>query len=385
MNQRREINNKMKVLELCLSDGVGGLELYAVRCADQLRTRGVDCIAVGSPGTMFSQRMQEQQTKTIPLVSRFDVLPWFAARKLAKIIDNEAVDIIHMHWGHDLNLAVLAKKAARRPVKLVYTRQMAITRNKHDWYHRFLYTHVDLYLTITDELAAAAKQFLPMPKSSIQRLYYGVDRPAPMDLDRREEVRKSLGIKTNNDFAIGLVGRIEQGKGQHLLIDAVSRLHEEGLPVHATIIGPVMDEEYFISVQNSVRDGGLQEVVTFYGSLHNPIEIMGAFDVVVLATKKETFGLVLIEAMRSGVAVIGTDAGGVPEIIEHDQTGLLVKPQDANDLADKLRKLYQDSNHRRHLAENGRQKADRLFTTETHYEQLVRYFEDLCRREGQVN
>jgi glycosyltransferase involved in cell wall biosynthesis len=369
----------MKVLELCLSDGVGGLELYAVRSAHQLQARGVDCIAAGSPGTMFSQRMQEQQTKTIPLVRRFEVLPWFAARTLAKIIDDEAVDIVHMHWGHDLNLAVLAKQVAQRPVKLVYTRQMAITRNKHDWYHRFLYSHVDLYLTITDELAAAAKRFLPMPESSIQRLYYGVDRPSTMDLDRREEVRKSLGIKANCDFAIGLVGRIEQGKGQHVLIDAVARLYKEGLAVHATIIGPVMDQVYYGEIQNAVQDRGLQEVVTFYGSHHNPVEIMGAFDVVVLATKKETFGLVLIEAMRSGVAVIGTNAGGVPEIIEHEKTGLLVEPQDATDLADKLRQLYQDNTGRQRMAENGRQKADRLFATEAHYEQLERYFGNLCR------
>jgi hypothetical protein len=53
----------MKVMELCLSDGVGGLELYAVRSASQLQAGGVDCIAVGSPGTLFSQRMQEQAGK----------------------------------------------------------------------------------------------------------------------------------------------------------------------------------------------------------------------------------------------------------------------------------------------------------------------------------
>ena len=369
----------MKVLELCLSDGVGGLELYAVRSAKQLQARGVDCIAVGSPDTLFSQRMQEQQTNTIHLKRRFEVLPWLASRKLAKILDEEGVDIIHMHWGHDLNLAVLAKKAARRPVKLVYTRQMAITRDKHDWYHRFLYGQVDLYLTITDELATAAKQFLPMPKLSIKRLYYGVDRPPIIEANRREEVRRSLGIRADSDFAIGLVGRIEHGKGQHLLIDAVSRLYKEGLPVHATIIGPVMDQSYYEKLQDIVRENNLHDVVTFYGSHNNPIEIMGAFDAAVLATKKETFGLVLIEAMRSGVAVIGTDAGGVPEIIEHGNTGLLVKPQDAGDLAEKLRRLCKDSGDRRRLAENGKQKADDMFATEAHYEQLEQYFRDLCK------
>jgi glycosyltransferase involved in cell wall biosynthesis len=367
----------MKVLELCLSDGVGGLELYAVRSASQLQARGLGCIAVGSPGTLFSQRMQDQQTKTIPLKRHFEVLPWFAARKLAQIIDDEAVDIIHMHWGRDLNLGVLAKKLSRRPVKLVYTRQMAITRDKHDFYHRFLYRNVDLYLTITDELAMAAKRYLPMPESNIKRLYYGVDQPPPMDTNRREEVRSSLGVSANTVFAIGLVGRIEHGKGQHVLIDAVAHLHGEGLPVHASIIGPIMDQEYYEKIQNTVREKNLKDVITFYGSHKNPIEIMGAFDVVVLATKKETFGLVLIEAMRSGVAVIGTNAGGVPEIIDHEQTGLLVKPLDAIDLADKLRYLCREKKERQRLAENGMQKADRLFATEAHYALLDRYIGNL--------
>jgi glycosyltransferase involved in cell wall biosynthesis len=139
-----------------------------------------------------------------------------------------------------------------------------------------------------------------------------------------------------------------------------------------------MDQNYFENIQATVRDRGLKDAVTFYGSHDNPSEIMSAFDVVVLATKKETFGLVLIEAMRSGVAVIGTNAGGVREIIEHGQTGLLVKPQDATDLAEKLRRLYQDDGERRRLADNGKNKADRLFTIEAHYTQLERYFVELC-------
>ena len=374
----------MKVMELCLSDGVGGLELYAVRTAKQLGMRGVECVAVGSPGTLYSGRMREIGVKTVELVRRNEWFPWSAAKRLAQLIDAEDVDILHMHWGHDLNLAVFAKRAAERDVKLVYTRQMAITRKKHDVYHRFLYRHVDLYLTITDELAAAAKLMLPMSESRIKRLYYGVDRPVSISVENRSEIRQSLGVSSVSDFAVGLVGRIEPGKGQHILIDAIARLRKEGLPVHATIVGPVMDKGYFDDIQAAVQDNDLQSAVTFYGAHNNPIEIMGAFDAVVLATKKETFGLVLIEAMRSGVAVVGTNAGGVPEIIDDRQTGLLVTPHDSADLAEKLRYLYQDANERLRLAENGRQKADMLFTTEAHYTQLKAYFTDLSRGVSQI-
>ena len=367
----------MKVLELCLSDGVGGLELYAVRSAKHLQAMSVDCIAVGGPETLFTRRMRDQVIKTFELSRYTEVYPWFAARKLAKIIDDEAVDIIHMHWGHDLNLAVLAKRAAQRHVELVYTRQMAITRPKHDIYHRFLYKHVDLYLTITDELATMAQKYLPLPQGRIQRLYYGVDQPAPLSIEQRNELRKSLGIPSDTEFAIGLVGRIEYGKGQHILIEAVDSLHKAGLPVHATIIGPAMDQAYYQEIQNTVRDKALQNVVTFYGSHTNPIEVMGAFDTVVLATKKETFGLVLIEAMRAGTAVVGTNAGGVPEIIDHGETGLLIKPLNSEDLAEKLRLLCENAEERKRLAINGRRKADDRFATEAHYGQLKTYFERL--------
>lgn len=375
----------MKVLELCLSDGVGGLELYAVRTAKQLQKRGEDCVAVGAPGTLYTRRMREQGVKTMELVRSVEWFPWVAAKKLAQIIDSEQVNIIHMHWGHDLNLAVFAKRAAQRHVKLVYTRQMAITRRKHDLYHRFLYSHVDLYLTITEELAEMARRCLTMPQNRIKRLYYGVDDPTPMNDEQRAEIRKSLGISSNKEFAVGLVGRIEPGKGQHVLIDAMRQLCQEGMAVHATIIGPVMDEVYLQNLNTTVKDNGLQNAVTFYGGHANPIEIMGAFDAVVLATKKETFGLVLIEAMRSQVAVIGTDAGGVPEIIDHGQTGLLVKPHDSADLAEKLRFLYNDLEKRLRIAEKGKQKADRMFATETHYAQLQNCFLELCRDEQQVS
>ena len=132
----------MKILELCLSDGVGGLELYALRTAKQFSGSGIGCIAVVKKGTMLSERMQTEGVRTVLLRSCNRFLPLVAARRLAAIIDREAVDVIHMHWGADINLAVLAKRCAQRKVKLVYTRQMMITRSKKDAYHRFLYRHI---------------------------------------------------------------------------------------------------------------------------------------------------------------------------------------------------------------------------------------------------
>jgi len=93
-------------------------------------------------------------------------LPLVSAFKLAKIIDENKIDIIHMHWGKDLALAALAKFLSNRKPKLVYTRQMMITRYKNDFYHRFLYSQLDLMLTITQQLEDLCKKFIPGKKRS---------------------------------------------------------------------------------------------------------------------------------------------------------------------------------------------------------------------------
>ncbi|MEJ2181528.1 MAG: glycosyltransferase, partial [Gammaproteobacteria bacterium] len=103
----------MKVLELCLSTGIGGLELYAVRTAKQLLAQKVNCIAAVASGTMTAERMQQNGVHTFDFKKAHRYLPILSARRLARIVDEQQVDVIHMHWARDLNLAVLAKRFAK--------------------------------------------------------------------------------------------------------------------------------------------------------------------------------------------------------------------------------------------------------------------------------
>ena len=374
----------MKILELCLSTGVGGLELYAVRTATQLLARNIDCIAAVVNGTMTATRMQQAGVATIPCKKASRFFPLLTAKRLARLIDQQQIDIIHMHWARDLNLAVLTKRLARRPVKLVYTRQMMLTRSKHDAYHRALYRHVDLFLTITRELCELARRYLPMPADAIQTLYYGVQQPSALTDAEKTALRQSMQIPANA-FAIGMVGRIEEGKGQHLVINALQQLQMQGIDAHVTIIGPVMDQAYMDDLHNIVKKQNMSAQVTFYGSHDNPIEIMSVFDVVVLATRQETFGLVLIEAMRNGVAVVGTNAGGVPEIIDDGVTGLLFEPDNADNLAEKLMLLCAESEggeqRRIDMAQAGKAKADKLFSQHQHYDRLLEFMSGLLNND----
>ncbi|MEC4678759.1 MAG: glycosyltransferase family 4 protein [Nitrospirota bacterium] len=364
----------MNILELCLSPSLGGLELYMYRSALHLSKTDNVLVVINDAGKLkaFFERegLLFSSEKTT-----FHSFPMLAAKRLARLIDQRQIDVIHMHWGKDLALAALSKWFSKSKPRLVYTRQMKMTRNKDDFYHNFLYGQMDLMLCITDKLAAEAQEFLRDEYAEkIKRLYYGVDAP-PRLLTRAERLilRQGFALKTG-DFLVGLFGRIEENKRQHLLVDVIALAKKKETPMRTLIVGHAMKGPYLENLKTRVADEDLKNEVIFKDFVDRPQDWMQACDCVVLATEEETFGLVLIEAMRVGVPVVGTNRGGVPEIIEHEMTGLLFEPDDIEGLYQCLLSLKTDEDLRKKIAEAGEKKAARLFATEGHFLQLREHF-----------
>ena len=322
----------MKIISLCLSEGLGGLELYALRSAIQLaKTESV--MFVTSPSAVLIGKLNDENINTKCIKPSFRHFPLISAFKLARIIDEFNADVLHMHWGKDLALASLAIKLSKSKPALIYTRQMQITRMKTDFYHQFLYKEMNLMLAITNQLRDRCIRMLgDIVGKRVETLYYGVPEPdlklSPEDINKK---RLNLSLD-NNDFVIGLIGRLEDGKGQHLLIKAMAKAALENITLKAIIVGHEMDKGYTDELKKLASDLNVLENIVFMGFVDRPQEIMQICDCILLATYMETFGLVLPEAMRCGIAVVGSDAGGVPEIIDHGKTGLLFESRNVDDL-----------------------------------------------------
>ena len=369
----------MNILELCLSPGLGGLELYMFRCVQALSSHHHMVTVLNTSGklTSYFREHANPVTETRTLGRSSKLLPLRNARRLGRIIDDHEIDVIHMHWGNDLALAALAKRFSARKPALVYTRQMKITRYKNDWYHRYLYSQMDLMLTITRQLEKEAKRFIPGQGDQITTLYYGVDPPAVwLSAEEIRERRLKLGFG-EDDFIIGLLGRLEQGKGQHLLIAALAIAANENLQPKALIVGHEMLPGYRSELQQLADNSGLAADVTFMDFTSEPQMLMQLCDCIALTSQEETFGLVLPEAMRAGIAVIGSDRGGVPEIITHEETGLLFESWNADSLYRQIRRLYTDADFRQQIAQNGKKEADARFNTEAHFAALERHLQQV--------
>jgi len=213
-------------------------------------------------------------------------------------------------------------------------------------------------------------------------------RMVPLSVDQRGfetrvtrpagTVRAALDIRDGR-VLIAMVGNIREWKGQHVVVEALARLPAELRERLALIfVGATaeVDREYHLGLEAAVRSHGLEDCVAFLGARTDVADLIGAADVVVHAsTTPEPFGLVVVEGMILGKAVIAAGAGGPSEIITAG-SGLLFESGNAEDLAAKLRSVIVDSGLRTALGAAARARA-RVFSIESEVDALQTIYTEI--------
>ena len=355
-----------KILEVCLSSDLGGLELYMARCSNEL-SKSFEVSCVVSSNSKLKDFITNVKKYEVKRKSSFSIsIPL----KLARLIDKEQIDIVHLHWTKDIPIVVLAKKFSKRKPKIVQTRHMTMTRFKNDFYHKFLYKNIDMIIAVTKELEKQLIKFIPNDiRPTIKQVYLGAqcsDKYSKKDIEEYKEF-----LNTPNSFIIGLVGRINDFKGQYLLIEAMKILKDKNLNVKTFFVGSAMEESYLVELNQKIKEFSLEDSVKFLGFTNEPHKFMQACDCIVMASKNETFGLVTIEAMQMQTAVIGANSGGALEIIDDEINGLLFENRDSKDLALKIEILYKNSELKDNLAISGYEKAKKVFNHKKQIDKLI--------------
>jgi glycosyltransferase involved in cell wall biosynthesis len=249
---------------------------------------------------------------------------------------------------------------SKRKPKVIQSRHMTMTRFKDDFYHRWLYKNIDLIHAVTNQVKEQLIKYIPQEvRPSIEMIYLGVDEPV-VNNHTVEELKKEYCLE--DAFVVGIIGRIEEGKGQHLVIEAISKLKK--LNIKALIVGSSMDESYLSELKKKVKDLGIEDKIIFTGFTKEINEHMQLCDVTVLATQNETFGLVVIESMVNKIPVIATNNSGPLEIIDNETDGLLFN-HTSKDLMLKLELIYNDSNFKNKLSMNAYKKIEINFNKAT--------------------
>lgn len=148
--------------------------------------------------------------------------------------------------------------------------------------------------------------------------------------------------QTASDLRVTVVGRVEHGKGQHRVIDALGVLRGRGLTVTACFVGSWKHPGYDQQLLARARALGVADQVVFVGEQRNPAPYIEAAEVCVTPSTLEAFGRTTAEYMALGRAVVASSSGGSAELVAHGETGWLFDVEDIDSLADALETYARD-------------------------------------------
>jgi glycosyltransferase involved in cell wall biosynthesis len=186
-------------------------------------------------------------------------------------------------------------------------------------------------------------------------------------------------FKKNGNLVIGTIGRLSEEKRHVDLIKAFEKVSSVLPETKLLIVGDGYLRGY---LEKIVEESDLREKVAFLGFQENVFKYLRKMDLFVLPSRTEGFGIALVEAMATGIPVIATSVGGIPEIVDNKINGLLVPPGQPSDLAEAIVKLLSHSALAKKMADNGRHKALTNFHPKRFIAQHEILYKDLASAKG---
>ncbi len=269
--------------------------------------------------------------------------------RLVKLIRREQIDTVFSFLVHANALAAAASLRCKG-VRFIQSIQTTQPYPRWHWWVQRAAAHAAQKVVVTSSsVAQIAEQRADVPREKIVVIHNALD-PQTFGQISREE---------GSGRRVGFIGRLDPVKRIGDLIQAVSML-----PTDTTldIFGEGAERS---AIEAEITRFNLNNRMILHGAIADPAQALRKIDLLVLPSLAEGFGLVLIEAMAAGVPVIGTDVGGIRDVIRDGDNGLLVPVKNPAEIAAAISKIFADSALRRRLVAGGRATVQERFTWET--------------------
>jgi glycosyltransferase involved in cell wall biosynthesis len=370
-----------KVLRAIARLNIGGPSRHAVILDEGLRGRGFDCALVhgtiGPDEGSFEDLLDQYSVRSIriPELGR-RLYPWsdfLAFWRLVRIIFHEKPDIVHTHTakagtlGRTAALLFNLSRPRGQRALIVHTFHGNVMRGYFGALGSMLVRFIERTLALwTDCIVVVSEQ---QREEIVERFKIGgMDRVSviPLGLELAEllaqtepdrTLRQSLGW-TEKHVVVGYVGRLVPIKDLETLIAGFETFAEREPRARLLLVG---DGDLRVALESRVRSLGLKGVGRFVGWRQDLTRVYGAMDVVVLTSRNEGTPVSVIEALAAGVPVVATAVGGVPDVIRHEETGILIPAGNPVALAGELERLTSDVNLRQRITMTGRSDVEQRF------------------------
>lgn len=359
----------LRVGHLTGEAGFSGGEVQLFHLVEGLRKRNHHSVVLCPLGSRSEAEARRRGIETHPVRVRNE----WSLRCLASVrreLSRLAPDIVHLHTGHATWLGGLAARGLGLPA--VTTRRMdrPVKRN--------LRTRILYGLCVQRAVAispAVARQLADggVPTQMIQVVASAVDPDALLPQSSRSATRRALGTSDTRACLLTAATLVPR-KGVDLLLLATAELVRRGLDPELWIAGEGPERR---RLQRLAQRLGLGERARFLGARSDVPDLLAACDVFALASRQEGLGVAVLEALALARPVVATRAGGLCDALRHEETGLLVPPEDPLALAAALERLLRDRLAAEALARRGPAAVASGFSLERMVEAYERIYRDV--------
>ena len=302
-----------------------------------------------------------------------------------RLLRKRKYDLIHTHNSKGGFIGRLAARFAGRPPVIHGVHGFAFHENEK-WLRRTLFFALEKLarrwsariICISQPLVELWVQRKLASPEKIRMIYSGIDIREFRNVNSRKKIRRELGLQPDQ-IAVGQVSKLWEGKGHEDIINACPLIFTEIPDLKMFFIGdgPIRNK-----LEEMVYKNGLQERIIFLGHCDNIAEVTSALDIAVLASHFEGMGRVILEAMATGLPVVATRVGGIPDLVVDQETGFLVEPHNPEQLAQNIIHLASDPKLRKHMGNAGKKSVDERFNVDTMIEQIDQLYQEVLSEYG---
>lgn len=358
----------MRVLYVDLEREWRGGQSQALLTLLGLRERELQVELVAACDSPLAVRSREAGV-TVHDVGRLGLRPR-AASRMRRLLAHETFDLVHLNEPHALTAAWLA--GAHQKLPLLLSRRIGFPLRK-GWVSRKRYAAVERFVANSKNVAQSLIDCGIAPER-ISIVNEGVEIPALPSLERRENARRHWGV-TEGDFLFGCVSVFVPEKGQRHLIEALAEVRKSNPEARLLLAG---DGQCRGKLEALAKRLGPSEAVLFPGFVNDVARVYDALDAFAFPSEFEGLGTALQTAMAAGLPSISTSRGALAEVVNHEQTALVVEPNKKEFAAAMLR-LMTDADLRKKLGEAGRREVQERFSAEFMVDRTIQVYDDVIK------